>query len=134
MRCLANTPAIRTYFRRFGAAMTAYIALIVFDGFYFWYVHPTGPVAYVLAVLPGLAIIGQIVAVGLFLRDETDEFQRNLFVETLLWGLGGVLSVASVWGVLETYTHVPHLQPMWIFPIFWFFVGISSPIVMWRYR
>ena len=134
MECLSNTPANRIYLRRFFIAMMVYVVLIVADGLLFRRYHFTGNLAYLLAVLPALGIIGQIVAVGLYLRDEKDEFQRNLFVQCILWGLGGLLAVTSVWGTLESYTHVQHLQPMWVFPIFWGFVGVSTPFLMRRYR
>lgn len=134
MGCLTRTPAIRTYLLRFFTATAVYIVLVVADGLLFRRLDLRGSLAYFLAVLPALGIVGQIVSVGLFLREETDEFQRNLFVQCMLWGLGGVLAVTSVWGMLESYTHVVHLQPIWVFPIFWLFVGVSSPILMWRYR
>src|ERR1017187_10299556 len=95
MTCLQMNPAIRRYLRRFAVTMTAYIALTVVVALSFHRYHPKGPFAYLLAVLPGLAIIGMIVTVGLYLAEEKDEFQRNLFVQAMLWGLGGVLAVTS---------------------------------------
>lgn len=83
-------------------------------------------------MLPALGIFGQIVSVELYLREETDEFQRSIFAQSMQWGVGGLLAITSVWGMLECYTHVSHLQPVWIFPIFWVFV--STPILNWRYR
>jgi hypothetical protein len=114
--------------------MLAYIALLVVVSLYFHRLHPTGPVAYLLAVLPALAIIGQIVVVGIYLVEEKDEFQRNLFIQALLWGLGGVLALTSTWGMLETFTHIEHFQPTWTFTTFWLCVGVSTPFLMRRYR
>jgi hypothetical protein len=127
-------PAIRRYLRRFAVAMSAYIALILIVVLCFHHLHPTGPLAYLLAVLPAVAIIGIIVTVGLYLAEEKDEFQRNLFVQALLWGLGGVLTVTSVWGMLESFTHIQHFQPTWTFTLFWIFVGVSTPFLKRRYR
>lgn len=134
MNCLAKTPATRRYITRFLIAMLAYVGFISGDSFYFHTFHPKGPLAYFLAALPGLAIIAQIVSVGFYIAEETDEFQRNLFIQCVLWGLGGVLAVTSVWGTLESYTPVVHFQPIWTFMVFWCFVGISSPFLMRRYR
>src|ERR1700751_5148924 len=103
MNCLQTNPATRQYLRRFGLAMSAYIALLLIVATSFHRFHHTGPVAYFLAVLPAMAIIAQIVPVGLYLAEEKDEFQRNLFVQALLWGLGGVLAVTSVLGMLESF-------------------------------
>ena len=134
MNCLQTNPATRQYLRRFGMAMSAYIALLLLVATSFHRFHPKGPFAYFLAVLPAVAIIAQIVAVGFYLAEERDEFQRNLFVQALLWGLGGVLAVTSVWGMLESFTHIPHFQPTWTFSLFWIFVGVCTPFLMRRYR
>ena len=134
MGCFLQTPATKTYLRRFLSATVAYVLLVTMDGMLFRRLHLSGALAYLLAVLPAIGILGQIVSVGLYLREETDEFQRSIFAQSMLWGLGGLLGVTSVWGMLESYTHVIHLQPIWIFPIFWLFVGVSTPILNWRYR
>lgn len=134
MNCLVKTPATRRYLTRFSIAMFAYILLVLVDGFYFRTFHPTGALAYFLAALPGLAIIAQIVSVGFYLAEEIDEFQHTVFIQCVLLGLGGVLGVTSVWGMLESYTPVVHFQATWTFPLFWCFVGISSPFLMRRYR
>ena len=134
MNCLRMNPAIRRYLTRFAVAMSAYIALTVVVAESFHRLHPKGPLAYLLAVLPAAAIIGVIITVGLYLTEEKDEFQRNLFIEALLWGLGGVLAVTSVWGMLESFTHITHFQPTWTFTLFWCFVGVSTPFLQRRYR
>jgi len=134
MDCLANTAATRQYLRRFAIAMAAYIVLTMAVSFCFRHFYPTGPLTYLLAILPALAIIAQIVVVGLYLAGETDEFQRNLFIQSVLWGLGGLLSLTSIWGMLESFTPIPHFQPIWTFPVFWCFVGLSSPFLIRRYR
>ncbi len=131
---MPKSVATRRYIRRFAVAMIAYIALILIVSTCFHRLHPMGPFAYLLAVLPALAIIGMIVTVGLYLAEEKDEFQRNLFVQSMLWGLGGVLAVTSVWGMLESFTPIPHFEPTWTFSLFWIFVGISSPFLQKRYR
>ena len=134
MTCLQKNPAIRRYFRRFAFAMSAYIALTLVVVTCFVKFHPKGPLAYLLAVLPALAIIGIIVTMGLYLAEEKDEFQRHLMIELLLWGLGGLLAFTSVWGFLESFTHVPHFQPVWTFTVFWICVGLSSPFLLRKYR
>ncbi len=134
MLCMQKNPAIRRYLLRFAVAMSAYIVILLADALYFKAYHPHGPLAYLLAVLPAIAIIGQIVAAGLYVAEEKDEFQRSLFIQALLWGLGGILGVTSVWGMLESFTHIRHFQPTWTFTLFWIFVGLSTPFLQRRYR
>ncbi|MDR3752888.1 MAG: hypothetical protein P4K78_03495, partial [Terracidiphilus sp.] len=106
----------------------AFVAAGVFRLF-----HPHGVVAYLVAILPALPIVGLLIALGIYLTEEKDEFQRRLQVEYLLWGIGGTLSVTTVWGYLEDFARAPRLDLIWIYPIFWLFVGIAMPVVNRRY-
>jgi hypothetical protein len=132
--CVPNNAAARRYTRRFLLTMCAYGAALVFDVWYFTRFHPAGAGAYILAVLPALPIVGVIVVVGLYLADEQDEFQRTILVQSMLWAIGATLAVTTVWGFLENFTGVRHLQPYLIFPLFWFFVGVATPLLKAKYR
>lgn len=93
-----------------------------------------GPLVYLFAVLPALPILWCLWAVAQYLSEETDEFQRRLHIEYLLWGIGGALSVTTVWGYLEDYTRLPHLDLVYVYPIFWLFVGLAMPVVNRRFK
>ena len=58
---------------------------------------------YLLAVLPALPLVGSLVIVGLYIAEESDEFERSILVQSMLWGLGGALSVSTVWGFLSDF-------------------------------
>lgn len=82
----------------------------------------------VLAVLPGLAVIGIFWAVGRLIVEEQDEFIRMLVVRQSLIATGIALSAAAIWGFLETADVVPHLDAYWV-AVAWFlglFVGALS--------
>ena len=134
MGCLTKNPAVRRFYLRTLAAASAYIALTVAIALYFYKFRPHGPLAYVLAVLPAVAILGNIIAIGLYLIEDKDEVQRSLMVELLLWGLGGVLVFTSAWGSLETFTHIRHFNPAYTYTVFWLCVGIGVPFLQRRYR
>ena len=129
-----NNPAARRYVRRVAFTMFLYVLFLVVSVVAFTHHRPTGLLAYVLAVLPALPILGMMVVFGLYLREEKDELQRAIGVEALVWSTGATLSLTTVWGFLENFVHVPHLQLMWIYPIFWGFFGISMPMINARYR
>src|SRR5208283_1965437 len=133
MNC-TNNPAARRYVRRFGIAMLFYVLFLVGSVSVFARYHPAGPLAYVLAILPALPIVGMITVFGIYLGEEKDELQRAMGVQALLWSTGATLSLTTVWGFLENFTNVPHLQLMWIYPIFGVFFGIALPIINARYR
>jgi len=134
MICLPKNSAVRRFVFRVVASVSANIVLTIFVASCFDEFHPHGPLAYLLAVLPAVAILGYIVALGLFLVEEKDEFQRNVFIQTLLCGIGGTLVFMEVWGSLETYMHIRHFPTTWTFTLFWIFCGISSPLLLRRYR
>ena len=96
--------------------------------------HPAGIVAYLLGALPALPIIGALAVTGLYLEAETDEFLRNVFIQSLLGGIGATLALTTVWGNLEDYAHAPHLGLSWLYPLFWAFSGVSYGIVKLRYK
>jgi hypothetical protein len=96
--------------------------------------HPKGTLSYLVAVLPALPIIGALIYTGVYLAEQKDEFQRNLLVQSLLGGTGGILATTTAWGNLENFVHAPHLDPVWVYPLFWLFAGISYGFVQMRYR
>lgn len=134
MTCMPKNPAVRRFYSRVAATTLANIALNIGVALSFYRFRPHGPAAYGLAILPAVAILGFIVAIGKYLVEDKDEFQRNLMVQVLLWGLGGVLVLTSAWGSLEPFAHIRHLNPSWTFTFFWIFVGISVPFLNRRYR
>jgi cobalamin synthase len=112
--------------RRFTPAMAAYVVLIL--GVSAWMKHapPTGPLLYAAAVLPALPLLAVIWAMGRYLIEETDEYQRAVQVQSVLWGTGATLAVSTVWGFLETYTKVPHLPAWYAFPVFCAAMGVAQ--------
>jgi len=70
----------------------------------------------------------------MYLAEEKDEFQRTVLVQSMLWGIGATLAVTSVWGLLENFVSVPHLDLFLVYPLFWAIVGMSAPVLKARYR
>jgi hypothetical protein len=134
MGCITNNPAARRYYRRLIVTLLLYAASLVVSIGVFIHFRPTGPLAYALAILPAIPVIGILAVFGLYLAEEKDEFQRFIGVQAMLWGIGGTLAVTTVWGFLENFVHVPHLQLILVFPIFWFFFGVSLPVLLARYK
>jgi hypothetical protein len=52
----------------------------------------------------------------------------------MLWGIGATLAATSVWGFLENFLAVPHMDLFLVYPLFCFFVGIFMPTLKLRYR
>lgn len=126
--------AVKRYMRRFMIAMGLYVLLIGAISWTFGVYDLTGPAAWLLAVTPGLAILAVIAIMGLYLKEETDEFQRNILVESMLWGIGLTLSGTTMWGLLEFYVDAPKLPAFMAFPIWCGAMGVAQYFIRRRYQ
>ena len=79
-----------------------------------------GPLVWVLALIPGLAMLGFFYAFGMLIIEQKDEFIRMLIIRQVLIGTGVALSIATVWGFLEEFGLVAHIYPYYV-AIAWFF-------------
>ena len=86
-----------------------------------------GGLAYIVAILPALPIIGIFTAIGRYLIEEQDEYVRMLMVRQTLWA-GFALSAATIWGFLESFGLAGHVDAYYI-AVAWFFgLGIGGVI------
>lgn len=123
---LTKNPAQKRYVIRVAISMAAYIVTLMLairlvrDG------HMTGPLAWILAALPGIAVTGVFWAIGRLLIEETDEYQRMLLVRQSLVASAFALSIATVWGFLENARLVGHVDAFYV-AILWFIgLGVGS--------
>lgn len=76
--------------------------------------HVDGPLLWVFAVIPGLAMIGIFYTFGMLIVEQKDEFIRMLLLRQLIIGTGIALSFATVWGFLESFGLVAHIYPYYV--------------------
>src|SRR5688572_26476473 len=120
------SPAVKRYWRRFAVLMTIYAVLL---GGMIWVLNSglvSGPLRYAIAVLPALPVAAVVWVVGLYLVEEKDEFARLFTVLSILWGLAAVLVATTIWGFAEA-AGAPHLNPVYVFPIFGVSMTVSQP-------
>ena len=110
---------MRRYVFRVAGLMGCYLGAMVGVSLAFRNDLVSGPLAYALAVLPALPIIGVFAAMGRYLVDEQDEYLRMLTVRQTLWATGFALSVATIWGFLESFELVDHIDAYYI-AVLWF--------------
>jgi hypothetical protein len=134
MICMPMTKAGRRYIYRLAPTMALYILFLFIAQWSFHHLHPTGLIVYVLAVLPALPLIGSLAVVGLYIAEESDEFERSIVIQSMLWGLAGALAVSTIWGFLEDFAKAPHISSFYVYVFFWIFMGISQPFIRMRYR
>ena len=92
-----------------------------------------GPVIWMLGLLPGLAVIGVFYAIGMLIVETKDEFVRMLIVRQVLYGTGIALSLATMWGFLENFGLVEHIEAFWIAVLWFFGFGIGALINRIKY-
>ncbi|PTS87949.1 hypothetical protein DBR17_05265 [Sphingomonas sp. HMWF008] len=86
----------------------------------------TGPVAWIAGILPALPIIGIFVAIGRYLIEEQDEYLRMLMVRQSLWASGFALSIATLWGFLEAFDLVGHIESYYVAVLWFGGLGLGS--------
>ncbi|MGD1107901.1 MAG: hypothetical protein ABR865_12720 [Terracidiphilus sp.] len=113
--------------------LVANIALAIWGSGY-RHLHPAGVLAYLPAILFALLGVAFIVIFGLYLSEEQDEFQRAIWVQALLWGIGATLTVITFWGSLVEFELVKDLKLMFVFPLFMLITCIARLVLKLRYR
>lgn len=111
--------AQRRYNKRVIALSLAYAVALLGAVYAFKHHLLGGPVAYAAAILPALPIIGIFAAIGLYLLEEQDEYVRMLMVRQTLWASGFALSIATIWGFLESFELVAHVESYYV-AVLWF--------------
>lgn len=133
MWCIAN-PAQARYFKRMLVAALRCILLSALAALGFKFGHLAGPLAWLVATLAAMPIVGALLGTAAYLSEEKDEFQRNVLIQAMLAGIGATLAATTIWGYLEDFVQAPHLRLIYLYPLFWMFVALSMPLVRRRYR
>jgi len=113
------SPATRRYNKRVIVLSLIYSAFLIGAVYGFKHHLVGGVLAWIVAILPALPIIGIFAAIGLYLVEEQDEYVRMLMVRQTLWASGFSLSIATVWGFLESFELVSHVEVYWV-SVLWF--------------
>jgi hypothetical protein len=106
------SPAIIAYNRRmliwsFSYMIALFTAISVFNQY-----SPTGPLLWIIALLPALPIVYFVWVLGRYLAEETDEYIRMKQISAGLFATGVLLMLATIWGFLEMFGVAPHV-PSW---------------------
>ena len=103
---------------------------VVFTGTYYAIhrLHPAGPALVALAVLTTLPVILMYIIFGRYLREERDEYKRDLAVRCVLWGTAGAMSVqffASFLRIFDWKGQLPLFTEFWVFALFMLVAKVS---------
>jgi len=121
-------PAQRRYNRSVLLLSLAYMFILFGVITFFKNSSPTGLSAYAAAILPALPIVGIFAVMGRYLADEQDEFVRMLTVRQTLYASAFALSIATIWGFLENFDLVGHIDAYYVAVLWFGGLGIGSCI------
>ena len=116
---MTSNPANRRYTFRVLVLSVLYAAFLIAAVYGFKHHLLVGPPAWIAALLPALAIVGIFAAIGRYLVEEQDEYLRMLMVRQTLWASGFALGIATIWGFLESFELVGHVESYYV-AILWF--------------
>ena len=120
------SPPARRYLGRLAATMGLYLGSLFLAEYVIEDLLITGPIAAICAAIPGLAFAGVFWIFAALIVEEKDEFFRLLYVRQGLIATGVTLTIAAVWGFLERYFIVEHVEAFW-WPTIWCFgLGIGA--------
>jgi len=89
---------------------------------------PTGPLLYLLAVLPALPIGGTILTFLAYI-GRVDEYLRAVLVRRFIIATGLTLFICTAWGFIEENAGGHHFSLYLVYPLFWGLFGLTSLIM-----
>src|SRR5688572_23879839 len=129
----SRTPAMRAYLRRLLVSMLLYLATLWLAVSWFRGDNPpTGLLATVVAILPGLPVLGVFWAIGRLLVETTDEYQRLLLVKQTLIATGLTLSILTIWGFLQNFGQAPTVPGFYVIILWFIMLGVGGAWVRFR--
>lgn len=121
------SPAVRRYLVRLAVLMTTYLVTLFASVWLFRHNPPHGPIAYVLALVPALPVIGVFWAVMRFVTEERDEYLRMLLVRQCLFATGFCLAVTTFREFLQNFDLLSNDDGGFGAAFFWFMgLGIGA--------
>jgi small-conductance mechanosensitive channel len=129
-----TTPAARRYLKRFVPTMAGYVVTVMATSLAVASFQPKGAVLVAISILPALAIIALLVVIGMYVREETDEYLRQRIVISMLFGIGVVLAISAVLGFLQIYRAIGQVDVFWAFPVWCGSWGMAQCFLTWRDR
>ena len=120
------SPAMGRYNRRMLAASAVYVVGL-FGAI--WAHDNLGlntAMAFLFALAPSVGVLMMVAAMGRLIVEETDEYLRHRYIRASLFGLGTLLTIATVWGFFEQFDLVPHAPSWMAVPVFAVGLGIAQ--------
>jgi hypothetical protein len=123
---MPSNSAVKRYNHRVLVLSILYVLLLLGAEWLLGRFRIAAAAVYAVALLPALPIVGIFVAIGRYLVEERDEYLRMLMVRQALIATGLTLAVATIWGFLESFGLVPHVEAYYIAVLWFFGLGVGA--------
>lgn len=100
-----------------------YAVALFFSIYVIRHFNTSNIVKFILALLTSLPIGGTILTFLNFIKNS-DEFIRAQTTETFIKATGFTLFIATLWGFMENYSAIAHMDFYMIYPMFWACFGL----------
>jgi hypothetical protein len=120
------SPALNRYNRRQLIWAFVYVAALFTAITAQDWLDPDGALLWIVAMLPALPIFYFVYILRAYLREEEDEYLKMRFVDNALWGLGALMVIATIWGFLESFRLVPHVEGWLALPVWGIGMGAAD--------
>ena len=134
MQPQTTTKAHRHFLKRIAPAIAFHICILLLAQWLVDHYHPAGSLALLLAILATIPVLFVLLSIGLYLKEETDEFERSVVVQSQLLAIAATLAITTFWGILQLFHIAPALPPFRVGAIYWICAGLATPIIRLRYR
>jgi len=126
--CKQTSKAAKAYLWNMRLVMGSYILVIVGTVYYARKYHPQGFALYALACLPMAPVLAMLATIARYLHDETDEYERDMTVRAMLWGIAATLAVSSFASFLRSFGWEHALPAFTEFLVFFVVMGLAKSI------
>ncbi|WP_395644549.1 hypothetical protein [Terricaulis sp.] len=119
------------YIRDMAVAAALYVGFVFVAALIIRNLHPPQWALVVLAVLPTAPALLMLRAYVVYLASM-DEFQRRMQTDAIVISTGIVVFGSFTYGFLESWANLPHIEMLWVFPIFCMIFGVTHIVIRLR--
>jgi hypothetical protein len=124
----SGSKAGKVYQKRMLTTMLLYVSMVMAASSIVRHGHPVGWHLYFWAIAPAVPVMFVLVYLGIYLRDETDEYMRMIAIRSLLVATGALLATIVVNDFLRSYTPIGPLPPFTGFVLFFVSFGVAQGV------
>jgi uncharacterized protein YacL len=134
MLCKSGTETQRRFQRDVLIQMSLYLVVVLLAAEMVRH-HAAGHYAtYFWAILAAMPICGVVIRMARYLSEETDEFQKMMAMQAILFGTAALLVALVIDDFLRAFAKVDGLPPFWGFMIFCAGMAATGVVQKFRYR